>query len=207
MTASSAIAADALDALGYRDYAMDSHIAPVATSMRVVGRAYPVEVVSDPALPEHPYQGEMDALASMSAHDVGVYGVAKDAVAAAWGELFSCAAIGRGVSGVVVDGPIRDTRQIEDLEFPVFAADRSPLDTLARARVTSHGTNVSCGGVSVSRGDVVVGDRDGIVVIPGNAAAEVAAFIATKQRLEAGARADLLAGMSIQDVWTKYGVF
>ena len=55
-------------------------------------------------------------------------------------------------------------------------------------------------------GDLVVGDVDGIVVIPQEMAADVAEAVVTKHRLEGNARADLLAGMSIREVWTKYGV-
>ena len=207
LSATSAIAADALDALGHRDQAMDSRLRPVDPAMRLVGRAYPVHVVEDRAAPERPYEGEMQALGAMGPGDVGVYAVSGDSRAAAWGELFSCAAIGRGVRGVVVDGCIRDSRQIQELQYPVFASDRSPLDTLARARVDTHGEPVVCGGRTVRRGDVLVADGDGIVVVPRESVDEVAAFIATKHRLEQGARDDLVAGASIREVWEKYGVF
>jgi regulator of RNase E activity RraA len=147
----------------------------------------------------------------MPAGSVGVYGAHEPQrsliLAAAWGELFSCAAIGRGVAGVVVDGCIRDTRQICELGFPVFAAGRSPLDTLARARVDVHGEPVHCGGRLVRRDDVVVADVDGIVVVPAELAEDVAALIANKHRLEQAAREDLMAGASIRAVWERYGVF
>lgn len=205
--ASSAIAADALDALGHRESAMDVYLAPVTPDMHLVGRAYPVVVVEDMTAPDHPYAGEMEALGAMRPGDVGVYGVASNARAAAWGELFSCAAMGRQVAGVIIDGPIRDTRQIAALGFPVFAAERSPLDTLARARVASHGEEVQCGGRSVALDDVVVADSDGIVVVPSTMVDPVAEFISNKFRLEDAARRDLIAGMSINDVWEKYRVF
>lgn len=62
------------------------------------------------------------------------------------------------------------------------------------------------GGVDVSPGDLVVGDIDGIVVIPQAMTADVADAVVTKHRLEWDARADLLAGMGIREVWTKYRV-
>jgi regulator of RNase E activity RraA len=207
LSATSAIAADALDALGHREQAMDSRLRPLDPASRLVGRAYPVSVVEDRDVPDQPYEGEMQALSAMGQGDVGVYAVSGQSRAAAWGELFSCAAIGRGVAGVVVDGCIRDSRQIQALGYPVFAADRSPLDTLARARVDSHGEPVVCGGLTVRRGDVLVADGDGIVVVPLEIADEVAAFIARKHRLEQGAKDDLVAGASIREVWEKYGVF
>jgi regulator of RNase E activity RraA len=207
LTATTAIAADALDALGHRTQTMDEVVRPVYLGARLVGRAYPVTVVDDTDVPDQPYAGEMDALASMGPGDVGVYGVQPGSRAAAWGELFSCAAIGRGVVGVVLDGCVRDIAQIGELQFPVFAAGRSPLDTLARARVASHGERVVCAGQTVERGDVVVADADGVVVVPAAAVEEVARFIGNKARLERSARDDLMAGASIREVWDSYGVF
>lgn len=205
--ATSALIADALDALGLRSQTADSRVKPVYASANIVGRAYPVSVIEDLADPAEPYAGEMDALAAMSPGDVGVYAVEGDSRAAAWGELFSCGAIGRGAVGAVVDGCIRDARQIEELGFPVFASDTSPLDTRARARVDTHGTAVVFTGVLVRRGDLVVADRDGVIFVPSNRVDEVAELVAQKKPLEQGARDDLIAGMHIRDVWKKYGVF
>ena len=207
LAASSAITADALDSLGLRDQVMDAAVRPVFPQARLVGRVYPVNVVVDLTEPDEPYAGEMDALSAMGPGDVGVYAVQDGSNAAAWGELFSCAAIGRGVAGVVVDGCVRDVRQISELGYPVFSRGMSPLDTRARARVSDHGEPVVCAGLRVSRGDVVVADVDGIVVVPAERVDEVAGLIASKHRLEQSARDDLMHGMSIGDVWTKYGVF
>jgi regulator of RNase E activity RraA len=205
--ATSALVADALDALGLREQTAHSRVKPLFQEARVVGRAYPVRVIEDLEEPAEPYSGEMDALASLSPGDVGVYGVEPGCRAAAWGELFSCGAIGRGAVGVVVDGCVRDARQIEDLGFPVFAADTSPLDTKARARVDSHGIAVTFAGVLVNRGDLIVADRDGVIVVPAAQVDEVAELVSRKKPLEHGAREDLIAGMHIRDVWEKYGVF
>jgi 4-hydroxy-4-methyl-2-oxoglutarate aldolase len=127
--------------------------------------------------------------------------------AATWGEHFSCAARGRGAVGVVSDGDVRDARQIEELDFPAFARGCSPLDTLARAVVADFGSSAVCGGVRVARGDLIVADRDGVVVIPEAAAADVADGVRAKRPLEDGARRDLLAGTPIREVWERYGVF
>ena len=76
-----------------------------------------------------------------------------------------------------------------------------------RARVDAHGSPVVFAGVTVSRGDLVVADVDGVVFVPATAVDAVAALVAEKKPLEEGAREDLVAGMPIRDVWTKYGVF
>jgi regulator of RNase E activity RraA len=205
--ATSALVADALDALGFREQTADSRVKPLFKGASIVGRVYPVSVIEDLDDPDEPYAGEMEALASMSPGDVGVYAVAQGSRAAAWGELFSCGAIGRGAVGAVVDGCVRDAKQIEELGFPVFASDTSPLDTRARARVDTHGSPIVFAGVPVSRGDLIVADVDGVIFVPSAAVDDVADLVAKKKPLEQGAREDLIAGMHIHDVWTKYGVF
>jgi 4-hydroxy-4-methyl-2-oxoglutarate aldolase len=207
LDSSSAIVADALDALGWREQVVDPRVQPVFHGARLVGRAFPVLVVDDDETPAEPYAGEMDALAAMMPGEVGMYSVTGGNRAAAWGELFSCGAIGRGAVGALVDGCIRDVRQIEELGFPVFAAGRSPLDTLARARVAEFGNPIDFAGKRVERGDVVVADADGIVIVPQDLVDEVATFVASKHVLERAARDDLMAGADIRDVWNKYGVF
>jgi regulator of RNase E activity RraA len=169
--------------------------------------AMPVVVRSEETVPDEPYTGEMDALGALSAGEVPVFEIDAQSRAAAWGELFSCAAIGLGARGVVCDGLVRDALQIEELGFPVFARGCSPLDTLGRAVVTSYGDTALCGGVRVARGDLIVADADGVVAVPAAAIDDVATAVAEKRKLEDGARADLLNGMSIREVWDKYQVF
>ena len=80
------------------------------------------------------------------------------------------------------------------------------LDTFARAAVVGIDVEARAGGVDVRPGDLVVGDIDGIVVVPQELVADVAEAVVTKHRLEGNAREDLLSGMSIREVWKKYGV-
>jgi regulator of RNase E activity RraA len=204
--APSAIVADALDRLGRREQALDPAIRPLWPQARLAGRAMPVVVRCSTELPDPPYESEIQALEALGPGDIAVFEVERTSRAATWGELFSCAAMGAGAVGVVVDGCIRDAAQIEELGFPTFARATSPLDTLGRATVVSFGEQATCGGVVVRRGDVVVGDVDGVVVIPAALVDDVVRAIETKGSLEASARADLLAGLSLREVWDRYEV-
>ena len=203
----SATVCDALDSLGLRSQALDPAIRPLWRGAQLVGRAMPIVVSCQEAMPDDPYVGEMDALDALSAGEVPVFEIAAESRAAAWGELFSCAAIGLGAVGVVCDGLVRDARQIEELGFPTFARGCSPLDTLGRAVVTSYGQSALCGGVRVARGDLIVADADGVVAVPSAVMDHVATAVIDKRKLEAGAREDLLNGMTIRAVWEKYQVF
>jgi regulator of RNase E activity RraA len=203
-TASSALVSDALDGLGLREHTLDRAIRPLDPGAALVGLAVPVIVRSTEVIPDEPYRGEMAVLDSLRPGEVPVYAVEPGVEAALWGELFSCAAIGRGAVGAVVDGLIRDAALIRELGFPVFGRGFSPLDTQGRAEVVAWREPAVCVGVSVHPGDLVVADEDGIVVCPAAAAAEVAAACAAKLRDEVGARADLKAGASIFEVWERW---
>ncbi|MEO5634943.1 RraA family protein [Gaiella sp.] len=201
-----AVISDALDRLGRRDQVLDLAIRPLWPEARLAGVAVPVVIVADTSEPELPYDGELTALDGLRPGDVPLLAVADGVRCASWGELFSCAALGRGAAGVVIDGYARDAVEIKALGFPTFARGLSPLDTFARAIVTGIDVEARVGGVDVRPGDLVVGDVDGIVVVPQEMVAEVTEAVVTKHRLEGNAREDLLAGMGIREVWVKYGV-
>ena len=205
-SAPASVVSDVLDRLGRREQVLDLAIRPLWPEARLAGIAVPVVIVADTSEPELPYDGELTALDGLRPGDVPMFVVEPGVRCASWGELFSCAAIGRGAAGLVVDGLVRDAAQIVALGFPTFARGLSPLDTFARAIVTGIDVEARVGGVDVAPGDLVVGDIDGIVVVPREMAADVAEAVITKHRLEGNARADLLAGMGIREVWAKYGV-
>jgi regulator of RNase E activity RraA len=201
-----AVISDALDRMGHREQVLDLTIRPLWPEARLAGTAVPVVIAADISEPEFPYGGELTVLDGLRAGEVPLLVVEKGVRCASWGELFSCAALGRGAAGVVVDGYVRDAAAIKALGFSTFTRGLSPLDTFARAVVTGIDLEARVGGVDVRPGDLVVGDIDGIVIVPPELVADVAEAVVTKHRLEGNARDDLLAGMSIREVWKKYGV-
>ena len=94
--------------MGRRDQVLDPAIRPLWPEARFVGVAVPVVIVADSSEPELPYDGELTALDGLRPGEVPMFVVEPGVRAASWGELFSCAAIGRGAAGVVVDGFVRD---------------------------------------------------------------------------------------------------
>src|SRR5258707_611685 len=80
------------------------------------------------------------------------------------GELFATEAARRKLAGIVIDGACRDTLQLATLQLPVYASRVCPAAGTAQ-RLGATQQAVSCGGVTVAPGDVVIGDRDGIVVV------------------------------------------
>lgn len=89
------------------------------------------------------------------------------------GGLMATAAKARGMAGVVVDGSIRDTEQIRLLGLTVFARGRLPGTAVGHYISVSRDAQVRCSGVNVRPSDIIVGDEDGVVVVPANQAQAV----------------------------------
>ncbi len=201
-----AVVSDVLDRLGFRQQVVDSEIVPMYPGAVVAGRAMPVRVEATLVQSDNPYEGDMRMMEALKPGDVPVIVAPSGNRAALWGELISCAARGKGARGAIVSGYLRDSRKVAELRFPVFSRGRSPLDTMGRAEVTEIGLEVVCGGVRVSPGDYVVADEDGVVIIPERAIHDVLAAVSAKAHKEGDARADLLGGKSLREVWNKHGV-
>jgi regulator of RNase E activity RraA len=103
----------------------------------------------------------------------------------------------RGAAGIVTDGGLRDTPTIETLDFPVYCAARSAPLNLVRHHAVDTQVPIGCGGVAVYPGDVVVGDGEGVVVIPAKLADEVAKEAAAQTRFEDWVEARVREGRSI----------
>ncbi|MBM7786188.1 RraA family protein [Tenggerimyces flavus] len=208
MELSSALICDALDELGLPVQLMDDAIRPLALDTVICGPVLTVEVQSSSEVtaPDVPYANEILAVDALQPGSVSVYAVPADNRAAVWGELFSHAALARGAAGAIVDGYVRDTRQLREMKYPVFCRGASPLDTRARARVREIGSPVQAGGVQVHTGDFVVADSDGVVVVPASAMADVRQLVLHRVRRESGARHELRNGRSLDAVWDKWRV-
>jgi regulator of RNase E activity RraA len=98
----------------------------------------------------------------------------RDASAATGGDILMTRLMVRGVAGVVTDGGLRDSQTIETLPWPAYCGARSAPLNLVRHHAVEANVPIGCGGVPVYPGDVVVGDQEGVVVIPADIAEEVA---------------------------------
>lgn len=203
-TLRSALVSDILDGLGLRAQCLEPGLAPLSHGMLVVGYAYTTRVEIVTAVPDEPYIGLLDALDAVSADDVWVISSAADA--ALWGELTSTAVRAQGARGSVVDGYVRDTLMIRRLGYPVFARGTSPRDANGRVEIRVDAGPISVGGVSVSRGDLVVGDDDGVVVVPAVLAEQVVTAALEKSSSESLFRAAVEQGEKPSAAYSRYHV-
>jgi regulator of RNase E activity RraA len=131
--------------------------------------------------PDHP---QRKAIETVSEGQVLVLDCRGETRAANAGAILVTRAWKRGAVAIVSDGSFRDSPEIAEMEFPVFAAGRSPALSLAIHHAIDINVPVGCGGVAVFPGDILVGDAEGVVVIPRHLAAEIAAPAAEQERLE-----------------------
>lgn len=107
-----------------------------------------------------------------------------DSFAAFAGQILVTRLMKRGVAGLVGDGGIRDAGPISEMPFPVFCSGPSAPLNLARHHAVESNVPIGCGGVAVYPGDIIVGDADGVVVLPAGIADEIAEQAAEQERLE-----------------------
>jgi regulator of RNase E activity RraA len=107
----------------------------------------------------------------------------------------------------VVDGGCRDTDFILELGFPVFCSFTTPKDIVSRWVPDRFGEPITIGEVTVCTGDYLIGDRDGVVVIPGALAEEVVSKTEAVMQTENKVRTAILAGVDPQEAYLKYGKF
>jgi regulator of RNase E activity RraA len=123
------------------------------------------------------------------------------------GELSVECLLARGCRGAVLDGGVRDVSFILDNDLPVFSAFRTPADAVPRWELESWDEPAVVGGVTVEPGDVVVGDVDGVVVVPEAIAADVLREAESLADTENHVRDAVRAGEDPLDAYEEFGVF
>jgi regulator of RNase E activity RraA len=201
----SAVFSDVCDAIGLRNQTVSPGIMPLGGGGTLVGWARTALSLPVDAPPERHYGQEIDYIDSLRPGDVAVVDCSAHP-AAAWGELFSTAAKGRGARGAVIDGLIRDRRKIVELGFAIHGRGCRPTDSLGRVSIQEADTPIMLGGVAVRTGDLVVADEDGITVVPREHVLKVTELALAKATTENRARDLLLAGGTLAEVWEKFRV-
>jgi regulator of RNase E activity RraA len=180
-----------VDAMG-RVGAMDPGIKPVGRGMKFAGSALTVRIRACDNLVIY------KAMELGQPGDVLVIATSNFQGAATWGDLTSMIAKAKGIVGIITDGMVRDVDGICQVGLPVFARGATPNSPFKDGQGEVNFT-VSCGGMTVRPGDILVGDGDGVVVIPREDWDEVLKGVAKVAEKESQTVANIQAGKLIPD--------
>lgn len=198
--------ADVLDKRGHRNQVVSGAIQGLTLDARVAGPAYTCKGAPATELEPDDWDLRKQFLDSVRPGTVVVVDSSGHTASAHWGELMSTAARGRGATGVVIDGATRDVAQMLAMGFPAFVRYRSPASSIRRWRISGFDHPVTIGGVLVRPGDFVVGDADGVVIVPVELAVEVLEEVESLAVTETNMRQELLGGGTFSDVYDRYQV-
>lgn len=198
---------DILDEKGYRNCALPHDLHALVPGQRVTGIAMPM--YGEPTTETDPdviYTPLLKMLGDVKPGQVLV-SKANDDVAAHLGELSSETAKYRGARGAVIYGGVRDTDYIINLNFPVYSRYTTPIDVVGRWRLIDYNCDIEIGGVTIHPGDFIVGDRDGVLVIPHEIADEILLEAEAVVNTENLVRKAILEGVHPLDAYHQYGRF
>ena len=199
-----AVLGDILDQMGFVDQFLPAGIRPL-DGRRLVGRAMPVQLATATKTRGGGFEKLTEALDQLEAGEVYL-ATGGTIPCAAWGELMTTTARGRGAAGAVIDGYHRDTARVLTHDWPIFSRGAYAQDASVRSVVVSYRAEIDVEGVEVRPGDLVVGDLDGVLIIPRDIEDEVIESAVEKMRAEDVVRESIASGMSAGQAFEKYGV-
>lgn len=174
------------EALGNINF-LPSGIKPIAKKMKVCGPAYTIQTMPRDNVLLH------RAYAYAKAGDVLIANCSGFHEAGYWGDLMSLGAKTKGINGLVIDACVRDADDIEAMGFPVFSRGLCIRGTSNYGDGTLN-EPIIIGDVSINPGDIIVGDRDGVVVVPQNKIEEVIEKATAREAKEERTRIELRKG-------------
>lgn len=213
LTVASASVYDVLDKMGYPNQCLDLSIRPLRDDMKLAGPAFTILGTREPLYGEEFPCAEFDNFALFDRLEPGcvvVINAEEDRLVGHWGEMMSYGARNRGASGVVIDGGTRDKAGILKIaNWSCFARYTSPIESEQRWRPRKSQVPIFVSGtltrlVRVDPGDWIVGDVDGVIVIPKKIAYDVLWAVEDIERREELSRQELAAGAPIREVFEKY---
>lgn len=177
----------------HREGAMDAAIKPIDPRMRIAGRALTVDAApGDNLMIQY-------AVSLAQPGDVLVVDAKGFLEAGAWGDMLSVYAQQVGLAGLIIDGSVRDTQDIIALGFPVFSRGVSIKGT-GKYYPGAINEPIHCAGVTVHAGDVVVGDADGVTVVPAGDLHRAVELAEAREANEASMRRELRHGARLYDL-------
>ncbi|HZG23428.1 MAG TPA: RraA family protein [Chitinophagaceae bacterium] len=188
------------------DQALPGHIIPLREYRTIAGFAFTVK-----SAPNCQVTGEMEfrthMLDAMHEDAFVVWDTSRDRKATLWGGVMTATARGKKLKAACIDGGIRDTHQILEADFPVFYEYRISNGSLGRCLITHYQIPIKIGDVLIKPGDIVVGDIDGVLVVPRDIAYDVLVRSEEIKENEKKIFGWVKEGQSVHEITEKGGYF
>ena len=196
---------DVLDYFGYRNQSLGSEFYPIVPGSVLFGRAYTVVAQPVVVVPEDALVNQCRSIEGVQENDVYVLSTVGGYNAGIWGEIMATALRVRKGTGALIDGMVRDTRQLVEMQFPVIGRGHLPTTSKGRTEITAWKVPIEIDGVRINPGDLIFGDVDGVAVIPQEIEDQVlerCLHILSNENL---VRDKILAGESIVETYLEIG--
>lgn len=209
-----AVVGDIMDKMGYTRQFLPPHIRPLHNDMFIAGRAMTVleaDIVennttrgNNPLLKKS-FGLMLEALDDLKEDEIYICSGSSPEYAL-WGELMSARAIACKATGAVVNGYSRDTKGILALNFPCFSYGPYAQDQAPRGKVIDFRVPIEMDGVAINDGDIIIGDIDGVCVVPKDIEEEVFTRALEKARGERIVLKKIQEGMKSRDAFDQFGI-
>lgn len=209
-----ALLGDVMDKMGFLHQFLPPRLKPLDPEMVLIGRAMPVmeadvygETIGNSANPlmTRPFGLLFEALDQLQEDEVYIC-TGSSCAYALWGGLMSIRALKVGAAGAVLDGFSRDTAEILHLGFPLVSAGTYAQDQGPRGKVIDYRVRIEIDGIGIDPGDIIFGDRDGVIVVPKAIETEAFEKALEKARGEQLVKKALEEGMSTQEAFKTFGI-
>ena len=201
------VVADILDSKGVRNHSLPPSIRPMKDGMKVAGLAFTCQGVQVGDITSDDTLMLIKMLEAVTPQSVVVLSAGGDYSSSHWGEMMTLSARQRRCTGTVVDGGVRDAPFILKMNFPVFTKFYRPASSISRWELKEYQVAIRVGETGIQPEDFVLGDMDGVVVIPKELTEEVLLDAEKAVSKERGMHRALRKGMPLKEAYRRYGAF
>ena len=201
----SGVISDVLDVMGYRNQAIGDELQALNDDTVIFGPAFTSIGTEVYSMPENPLIAQCKVVDQLKPGEVYLLVTRGNYTCALFGELFATNVNKHGCAGVILDGCIRDTKELKKMNFPIMYHSKDPRTSKGRCEINECQIPIRMCGVTVNPGDYIFADCDGVLVIPKDIIDEVLDEAYKVVDKENFSRDRLVGGASMEEIYSQGG--